>query len=104
MLTDADKLEIEKMRFVSDVQSEVVALDFQRDRVLSGGSSALPAGVCPTLDADFYMVLLRRLFRRIEAVQHDSRVANLKGKFPDLHRKIKIRDHHIYHAACRVTL
>jgi hypothetical protein len=92
MLTDEDKLDIEKIRFSSEIQSEIVSLDFQRDRIMQS-SSMQHNGLKPTHDADFYMVLLRRLYRRIEEAQHDSRVANLKGKFSGLHKKIKIRDH-----------
>ncbi len=93
MLIDKDNVDIEKMSFASKIQSEIVALDFQRDRVLQQNAAQLASGVRPTHDADFYMVLLRRLYRRIEDVQHDSRVANLKGEFYDLYKKIKIRDH-----------
>lgn len=92
MITDQEKLEIEKMRFSSEIQSEIVSLDFQCDRILQS-SSIQNNGVKPTHDADFYMILLRRLYRRMEDAQHDSRVANLKGKFDGLHKKIKIRDH-----------
>ncbi len=92
MITEQEKLEIEKMRFSSEIQSETACLDFQRDRIIQS-PSINHNGIKPTHDADFYMVLLRRLYRRIEDAQHDSRVANLKGKFKDLHKKIKIRDH-----------
>lgn len=92
MITEQEKLEIERMRFVSEIQSEIVSLDFQRDRIMQPQNSQRTM-VKPTHDADFYMVLLRRLYRRIEEAQHDSRVANLKGKFSGLHKKIKIRDH-----------
>lgn len=92
MITEEEKQEIEKMRFVFEIESEIRDLDFQRKRIfefLPDNNSARPK---PTHDADFYMVLLRRLYRRIERERHDSRVGNLKGKFKGIHKKIKIRD------------
>lgn len=92
MITEKEKIEIERMRFVSEIQSEIASLDFQRDRIMQP-QNFQHNEVKPTHDADFYMVLLRRLYRRIEEAQHDSRVANMKGKFSNLHKKVKIRDH-----------
>lgn len=83
----------ERIRFMAEIESEISSLDFQRDRILQLDPRQLPHGVSPVHDADFYMVLLRRLYRRIEDAQRDSRVANLKGKYSDLCKKIKIRDH-----------
>ncbi|AKM83921.1 TPA: hypothetical protein DCZ46_01145 [Candidatus Campbellbacteria bacterium] len=94
MLTEEDKKEIEKIRFMSEIKSEIRDLDFQRNRIFEPFPNNDPKRPRPTHDADFYMVLLRRLYRRIENEQHDSRVGNLKGKFNGIHKKIKIRDHY----------
>lgn len=94
MITEEEKQEIEKMRFASEIESEIRDLDFQRKRIFEFFPNNDPERPKPTHDADFYMVLLRRLYRRIENAQHDSRVGNLKGKFNGIHKKIKIRDHY----------
>jgi hypothetical protein len=48
----------------------------------------------PLHDADFYFILLRRLYRIVEEeAKINSRVANLKGQYRDLYPKIHIRDH-----------
>ena len=95
MVTDMEKEQREKMRFSSGIESKIRRLDFQRERILKS-SPENEAFSTPGAghDADFYMVLLRRLYRWIEAAaKHDSRVANLKGKSSALCEKIKIRDH-----------
>ena len=94
MITEEEKREIEKMRFVSEIESEIRDLDFQHKRIFEFSPNNDPERPKPTHDADFYMVLLRRLYRRIENEQHDSRVGNLKGKLHGIHEKIKIRDHY----------
>ena len=94
MITEEEKQEIKKMQFALKIRSEIRDLDFQRERILKvfqNNDSEKPG---PTHDADFYMILLRRLYRRIENEQHDARVGNLKGKFNGIHKKIKIRDHY----------
>jgi len=81
-----------KLITISEVQSYINGIEFQKNRILN--QSLQGADVSPTHDADFYMVILRRLYRIIE--QHsetNSAVANLKGKFQHLYKKIKIRDH-----------
>ena len=92
MITEEEKQEIEKMRFTSKIESETRNLDFQRKRILEPFDINNPERPSPGHDADFYMILLRRLYRRIENEQHDSRVANLKGKFKGIHKKIMIRN------------
>ncbi|PJC30798.1 hypothetical protein CO051_04915 [Candidatus Roizmanbacteria bacterium CG_4_9_14_0_2_um_filter_39_13] len=82
------------MRFVFEIESKIRGLDFQRKRIFEFFPNNDPESPKPTHDADFYMVLLRRLYRRIENEQYDSRVGNLKGRFSGLHKKIKIRDHY----------
>ncbi|MFZ1292436.1 MAG: hypothetical protein WAR79_20255 [Melioribacteraceae bacterium] len=78
---------------ISEVESGINALEFQKKRMLNY-ELLLNENVSPTHDADFYMVVLRRLFRIIEKyAKNDSSVANLKGKFQHLYEKIKIRDH-----------
>ena len=96
MVTDMEKEQREKMRFSSGIESEIRGLDFQRERILEGSPENETFGTPgPGHDADFYMVILRRLYRRIhETAKHDARVANLKGKFSALCKKIKIRDHY----------
>ncbi|MCK9345310.1 MAG: hypothetical protein M0P64_04335 [Candidatus Pacebacteria bacterium] len=91
MLTDKDKEEIEKMRLISEIESEIGRLNIQHRRIFESTQNDA-GGPTSTHEADFYMVLLRRLYRRIEANQHDSRVANLKGRFSGVHKKIKMRD------------
>lgn len=92
MPTDQDKDVIEKKRFISEIESDLATLDFQRDRIFQDPIN--PQDVRGVHDADFYMVLLRRLYRRIEkTARHDSRVADLKGRHKELYKKIKIRDH-----------
>ena len=96
MVTDMDKERRDKMDFASDIESEIRGLDFQRERILEFSPDNETNSPKPTHDADFYMVLLRRLYRRIEAAaKHDSKVANLKGKSSELCEKIKIRDQQI---------
>jgi len=85
--------ERQKMLFSSEIESEIKGLDFQRERIFEFFPNNKANSPNPTHDADFYMILLRRLYRRIEDAQHDSRVGNLKGKSQELHKKIKIRDH-----------
>ena len=94
MITEEEKKEFGKMRFASEMESEIRGLDFQRNRIFEFSHNNGPEIPKPTHDADFYMVLLRRLYRCIEKEQHDSRVGNLKGKFNGIHKKIKIRDHY----------
>lgn len=93
MFTESDENEIEKIRFMSGIESEIKGLDLQHKRIFEFSPNNDPDSPKPTHDADFYMVLLRRLYRQIEDEQHDSRVGNLKGKFEGIHKKIKIRDH-----------
>ncbi|MFH1533474.1 MAG: hypothetical protein ABID64_00910 [Nitrospirota bacterium] len=87
MLTEQDRKDIAKERFILEIESDIEKLDFQHQRIFEFFPKS-------TLDADFYMILLRRLYRRIEDKQYDPRVANLKGKFKNLHKKIKIREHY----------
>lgn len=98
MLTKKERKELNKERqkllFLSEIESGIKRLDFQRKRILEWNFKNNFNGINVNHDADFYMILLRRLFRRIENIaRRDSRVANLKGKFSYLYKKIKIRDH-----------
>ncbi|MFH1694651.1 MAG: hypothetical protein ABH880_02775 [Patescibacteria group bacterium] len=85
----------EKMIFQSGIEAEINGLNFQRERIFTKPEPNQDGiRVSPVHDADFYMILLRRLYRAIEkAAQYDSRIANLKGKYRELTKKIKIRDH-----------
>jgi len=79
----------EKDEFLSRIESELNRLEFQHSRIFENSTS-----ISPMHDADFYIVLLRRLYRQLEKVAgYDSRVANLNGEYRDLVVKIKIRDH-----------
>lgn len=65
----------------------MTSLDLQLSRICEDSGASLH-------DADFYMVLLRRIWRILEeTAKINSRVANLKGKYRKLYQKIKIRDH-----------
>jgi len=87
-------MDIEGLSFQSNIKNELNRLDFQRSRILSYNAWMDPSIPNVNHDADFYMVLLRRLFRNIEKTsRYDSRIANLKGRFERLYKKIKIRDH-----------
>lgn len=88
-----DEIERRRRIFSSDIGSELKRLDIQRKRILDFSPLTDSYQASPNHDADFYMVILRRLYRRIEAAQHDPRVANLKGRYIFLFKKIKIRDH-----------
>lgn len=92
-MTDEEKQQLMiKRRNVAEVESMIRSLEFQKERILN--QEVLNQNVKPTHDADFYMVILRRLFRTIEKkAKIDSSIANLKGKFQHLYEKIKIRDH-----------
>lgn len=82
----------EKRLFSSEIESELNGLEFQKNRIIKSKSSEQM--VSPVHDADFYVIILRRIYRRIENLAtRDSRVANLKGKYRILAEKIKIRDH-----------
>lgn len=94
-MNEEEIIDIKKMRFASKIESYITKLDFQHKRIFEFHSDKPN-----NLDADFYMILLKRLYRRIEDEQHDSRVGNLKGKFNNIHKKIQIRndfEHKIHH-------
>ncbi|OGJ01520.1 hypothetical protein A3G98_00270 [Candidatus Nomurabacteria bacterium RIFCSPLOWO2_12_FULL_37_8] len=84
----------DKMLFQHEMESKLNSLKFQRERILNTPHKELwEKKISPIHDVDFYVILLRRLFRQIESeATYDSRVANLKGKNIDLVKKIKIRD------------
>ena len=93
MLTEKDKKEIAKNIYISGINSKLERLEFQRSRILPFDYKNLKAN--PGHDADFYMVLLRRLYREVEELSKiDSRVANLKGTYGKTVKKLKIRDHY----------
>ena len=90
--TEKKFLGIDEKSFLSDANSKINGLDFQLTRIFSG--PPMPRGVSPVHDVDHYVVLLRRVYREIEKQSRiDSRVANLKGKYGELVKRIKIRDH-----------
>jgi len=82
------------MLFQHDIKSKLNSLEFQRERILNTSHEEFrKKKVSPIHDVDFYVILLRRLFRQLEDVAtYDSRIANLKGKNTSLIKKIKIRD------------
>lgn len=84
----------DKMLFQHKIESKLNSLEFQRERIFNTSHKELfKKKVSPIHDVDFYVILLRRLFRQLEDVAtYDSRVANLKGKNTVLVKKIKIRD------------
>ena len=82
---------MQKMMFLSEIEHEIERLDFQRDRIFK---HTVSSKLGPNHDADFYMILLRRLYRRIEKVaKYDLNVKILKKRYSNLYKKIKIRDH-----------
>lgn len=82
----------DKILFQSDIQTQLGDLELQRERIFSPLPTKLRAS--PVHDVDFYVIILRRLFRQLEEIaRKDSRIANLKGQYRDLAQKIKIRDH-----------
>lgn len=95
MENDNLKSEREKLIFNSDIEKKLKCLELQRDRVMNYQPHQNDQDfLLPNHDADFYMVLLRRLYREIEKIAGtDSRVAHLKGQYKQLWPKIKIRDH-----------
>jgi len=83
----------DKILFQYDIESKLNGLELQRERILSRTETSRTR-VSPVHDVDFYVILLRRLFRQLEDVaRYDSRVANLKGRNNALVKKVKIRDH-----------
>ena len=80
----------DKMLFQHEIESKLNSLEFQRERILNTPHKELwEKKISPVHDVDFYVILLRRLFRQIEnTATYDSRVANLKGKNTDLVKKI----------------
>lgn len=77
-----------KMEFLMSVKAEMEGLEIQRTRISDILSKYL------VHDAGYYMIILRRIYREIEKKSaQDSRVANLKGKYKNLCKKIKMRDH-----------
>lgn len=71
----------EKELFVSDVSSLIAGLELQRKRIFNLPQIKQSFLISPIHDVDFYVIILRRIFRKIEDVaKEDSRVANLKGK------------------------
>lgn len=83
-----------RMQYTWEMESKMEGLNLQRERIFTGDARKHSRRAAPVHDVDFYVVLLRRLYREIEhRAHHDSRVANLKGKYQELGRKIKMRDH-----------
>jgi len=84
----------EKQLFQMHLKSKIAGLNFQRQRIFIHPQENLKRGVSPVHDVDYYVILLRRIYREIERLAKiDSRVANLKGQHKQLVKKIRIRDH-----------
>jgi hypothetical protein len=76
-----------KYEFLIEIKNHIDGLELQRSRIYASSD------ISAVHDAGYYMILLRRIYREIEKMaEHDSRVANLKGKYRNLYPKIKIRD------------
>lgn len=76
-----------ELDFVSEMQFKIDRLKLQRSRIYEA------TGIYAVHDADFYIVLLRRMYRDIEeTASSNSAVANLKGQHKEFLLKIKIRD------------
>lgn len=75
----------EKMQFLMEIKNCIDGIELQRSRICAFQTAVHDAG--------YYMILVRRLYRKIEEkASCDSRVANFKGKHKGLCSKIKMRD------------
>jgi|GEM_PF-2615561 len=84
----------DKELIISKIELGIKGLEFQKGRILRGEAYP-PSLVSPVHDSDFYMVILRRLYRTLEKqAKINSSVANLKGKYQHLYKQIKLRDHY----------
>ena len=82
-----DLQDLDKMKFLMKIKNNMDGLELQRSRISAS------SGISAIHDVDYYMILLRRLYREIEeTAKSDSRIANLKGKNKYLFLKIKMRD------------
>jgi len=78
---------------LSDAEKDISKINFQKERILNAFKKGYKRQWILHHDADFYFILIRRLYRQIETESVTiSKVANLKGKYKDLFKKIKIRD------------
>ncbi|MCI0381573.1 MAG: hypothetical protein L0207_00765 [Chlamydiae bacterium] len=78
---------VKDIKFQEKIKVSLQSLEIQRSRIFD------PSSKCPLHDVDFYLIILRRLYRQIEDLStHDSRVANFKGKNAKLFQKILLRD------------
>ena len=92
----SNKNEKENPLFFYEMVSQISRLEYQKDRIFKElkNQSYNPEFILAIHEADYYMVLLRRIYREIEKLtRHDSEVANFKGRNINLVKKIKIRDH-----------
>lgn len=80
---------------ISRLESNLKSLKFQKQRIFEfKEKNFLKYRVSPVHDADFYMIILRRLYRMFEKIaKSNSQIANIKGKYKYLYKKIKLRDH-----------
>ncbi|MBP8973980.1 MAG: hypothetical protein KBH93_08885 [Anaerolineae bacterium] len=98
-LSHEDEFAFRKYEIASNIDQGLEGLEIQRARVLRASQDITQNpeasySVAPNHDADFYLVLLRRMYRVLEnTAKENSRVANLKGQYKDLYPKIKMRDH-----------
>ena len=87
------------MKFLMTIKYHIDGLELQRSRIYH------PSSKDQNHDSDYYMILIRRVYREIEnAASMDSRIANLKGKYKDLLAKIKIRDHFEHNVETKIPL
>jgi len=74
-------------------ERDIAKINFQKERILNAFKRRYKQQWILHHDADLYFIIIRRLYRQIEDDSKTiSKVANLKGKYKDLFKKIKIRD------------
>lgn len=85
----------QKNLFRYSVKHKIAGLNFQRERIFNANHREnFGKGLSPVHDVDYYVIILRRMYREIEKIARtDSRAANLKGKYRKLVENIGIRDH-----------
>jgi len=79
-----DLQNLEKMKFLMRIKYGVDGLAMQISRINE---------LFNVLDADIYIIILRRLYREIEDCSSDARIAKIIRQNKSLFEKIKIRDH-----------
>lgn len=83
----------EKEKTIREIEDKIVRLNFQRDRVFNAIRRNYKRSWISGHDIDFYFILLRRLFRKIdEDGETNSEIEELKEENEELFEKIRIRD------------